>query len=121
MFHPWPCTLDGLPLTMALSFGCSVGWETDAIQSQSVFLRVTASVSPRDLNWRKIFFFLFMATPAAYRSSWVWGRMGATATATPDPNHICNLHQSLQQCQILKPLSKARDQTRILVDMMSGS
>ena len=30
-----------------------------------------------------------------------------TATAMPDPSRICNLHHSLQQCQILKPLSKA--------------
>ena len=30
-----------------------------------------------------------------------------TATVTLDPSHICDLHHSLQQCQILKPLSKA--------------
>ena len=40
----------------------------------------------------------------------------ATATATPDPSHICNLHCSLQRCQILNPLSEARDQTYILAD-----
>ena len=28
-------------------------------------------------------------------------------TLTLDPSHICDLHHSLQQCQILKPLSKA--------------
>ena len=32
-----------------------------------------------------------------------------TATATPDLSCICDLHHSLQQRQILKPLSKARD------------
>ena len=32
----------------------------------------------------------------------------ATATATPDPSRICH---SLQQCEILNPLSKDRDQT----------
>ena len=36
-----------------------------------------------------------------------------TATATPDPSCICNLHRSL--CQILNPLSKARGQTHILM------
>ena len=36
------------------------------------------------------------------------------ATATPDPNCICNLHHSSQQPQILNPLSETRDQTRIL-------
>ena len=39
-----------------------------------------------------------------------------TATATPDPSHIGNLHCSSQQCQILNPMSKARDLTCILVD-----
>ena len=39
-----------------------------------------------------------------------------TATATPDPSHICNLHHSLQQCQILNPLSEAWDPTLILMD-----
>ena len=34
-----------------------------------------------------------------------------TATATPDPSHICNLHHSSWQRQILNALSKARDQT----------
>ena len=31
-------------------------------------------------------------------------------TAMPDLSHICNLHHSSQQCLILNPLSKARDQ-----------
>ena len=35
----------------------------------------------------------------------------ATATATQDLSFICNLHHSPWQCQILNPLSKARDQT----------
>ena len=38
------------------------------------------------------------------------------ATATPDPSCICDLHHSLRQCQILNPLSKARDRTCILMD-----
>ena len=42
-----------------------------------------------------------------------------TATATPDLNHICDLCCSLQQHHILNPLNKARDQTRILMDIMS--
>ena len=32
-----------------------------------------------------------------------------TATATPDPSHICDLHHSPQQHRILNPLSEARD------------
>ena len=39
-----------------------------------------------------------------------------TATATPDLSHICNLCRSFQQCQILNPLSKARNETCILMD-----
>ena len=34
-----------------------------------------------------------------------------TATATPDPSHICDLHYSSGQHQILNPLIEARDQT----------
>ena len=44
-----------------------------------------------------------------------------TATETRDPSHICDLHHSLQQSRILNSLSKARDQTGILMDTMSGS
>ena len=44
-----------------------------------------------------------------------------TATATPDPSHILDLHCSLQQSWILNPPSKARDQTRVLTDTVSGS
>ena len=40
----------------------------------------------------------------------------ATATATPDPSSICNLHQSSWQRWIFNPLSEARDQIRILMD-----
>ena len=32
-----------------------------------------------------------------------------TAIATLDPSHICDLHHTLQQLQILNPLSKDRD------------
>ena len=34
-----------------------------------------------------------------------------TAIATRDLSHVCNLHHSSRQCQILNPLSEARDQT----------
>ena len=39
----------------------------------------------------------------------------ATATATWDPSGICDLHHSSWQHRIPDPLSKARDQTRILM------
>ena len=40
----------------------------------------------------------------------------ATVTATWDPSHVCDLHHSSQQCQILNPLSEAKGRTCILVD-----
>ena len=43
-----------------------------------------------------------------------------TATAMPDLSHIYKLCSTLQQCQILNPLSKARDQTCILRETESG-
>ena len=33
----------------------------------------------------------------------------ATATATQDPNHICDLYHSSWQCWILNPLIEAKD------------
>ena len=40
----------------------------------------------------------------------------ATTTAMRDLSHVCDLHHSSQQCQILNPLSEARDRTYILMD-----
>ena len=40
-----------------------------------------------------------------------------TATARWDPSHNCDLYCSSCQCQILNPLSEARDWTRILMDI----
>ena len=45
----------------------------------------------------------------------------ATATAMPDLSHIHDLCLSLQQCQILSPLTRAKDQTHIPTDTMSCS
>ena len=65
---------------------------------------------------------LFRAVPVACGSSQARGRMElqllayTTATATQDPSCICDLYHSSQQCQIPDPLSKARDQTQILMD-----
>ena len=39
-----------------------------------------------------------------------------TATATPDPSHVYDIHHSSQQLQILNPLNESRDQTHILID-----
>ena len=44
----------------------------------------------------------------------------ATATATWDPSHICDVYHSSRQRWIPDPLSKARDGTRILMDPSVG-
>ena len=55
----------------------------------------------------KKFFCHFRASPIAYGGSQDRGLIGAklpayaTATATPDQSHICDLHPSSQQCRIL--------------------
>ena len=41
-----------------------------------------------------------------------------TVTATPDPSHVCDLHHSSLQHQILNPLSEARERT---LDLMAPS
>ena len=40
----------------------------------------------------------------------------AYTIATPDLSHICSLHHSSWQHQILNPLSEARGQTQIFMD-----
>ena len=40
----------------------------------------------------------------------------ATATATPDPSHVYDLHLSSWQHQILDPLSEVEDRTHIRMD-----
>ena len=39
-----------------------------------------------------------------------------TATAMPDLSHVCNLHHSSRQRQILNPRSEVRDWTLVLMD-----
>ena len=68
------------------------------------------------------FFCLFRATPTDIEVP----RLGvqlelllpafATATATLDPSHICDLYHSSWQCRILSPLRDARDGTCVLMD-----
>ena len=45
----------------------------------------------------------------------LWLLAYTTATVTRDPRRVSNLHHSSQQCQILHPLRKVRDQTQILM------
>ena len=72
---------------------------------------------------KKMLFWLFRATPAAYGGSQARGWIGATVAslchrpATPDLSHVCYLHHSSWQCQILNPLNEARDRTCVLMDV----
>ena len=54
------------------------------------------------------FFLLFRAVFTACGSS-----QDRSSCSTWDPSHICGVHHDSQQCYILDPLSKARDQTCI--------
>ena len=74
----------------------------------------------------QVFFFFFLpylrAAPEAYEvprlgvELEVWLLAYATATATWDPSHICDLHHSSWQHRILNLLSEDRDRTHILMD-----
>ena len=72
------------------------------------------------------FFFVFLpfsrAVPVVYGGSQARGRIRAVATrlhqshSNADPSCVCNLHHSSQQCWILNPMNKARDQTFTFMD-----
>ena len=72
-----------------------------------------------------VFFFLgphprHMEVPKLVVRSGLQLLANATAPATLDPSCVCNLHHSSQQRQTLNPLSKARDQTHVLMDPSHG-
>ena len=62
------------------------------------------------------FFWSFRATPEAYGNSQVSYWIRAVATAMPDLNQVCNVHQKSWQCQILNSLIDARDGNCVLLD-----
>ena len=74
-------------------------------------------------SWNS-FIYLFIhsrASYVAYGNSQARGRMGTkllaypTATTTWHLSHVCDLHHNSPQCQILKPLNEAGNQTHILM------
>ena len=74
---------------------------------------------PPDPKGIVFFYFFFRAATVAYGSSWVISelQLQACATATVTSDMSC----WSWQCQILNPLSKARDLTHILTNNMLGS
>ena len=70
-----------------------------------------------------IFFWSFLGplpqhveVPRLEVSSELYPTVHTTATAMPDPNHICDLHHSSWQLWIPDPLIEARNGTHILMD-----
>ena len=66
-------------------------------------------------------FLLFTTAPAACGTVGGLGvqselQLPATATAMPAPSRVCDLCHSLRQCWILNPVSRAGDQTCVLMD-----
>ena len=100
---------------------CSISSQIDTLRSAPFFFPFLFFLS------FSFCLFLFTATPLAYDSSWTRVKLElqlqayATAMATLDLSHICNLCCTLQKCWMLIPLSKARDQTLVLKDTTFGS
>ena len=63
---------------------------------------------------RNIFFFCQLSVPRVGVESELQLLVYTTATAKPGPSHVCYLHHSSLQCQILNPLSEARDRNCVL-------
>ena len=81
----------------------------------------SADLLPRKSSLKFFFFFLglhqwHMEVPGLGVELELQPPAHTTATAMPDPSHICNLHRSSRQCRILNPLSKTRDQTSTLME-----
>ena len=94
------------------------------MQSLPIHLEVQDSLQVTDRYGLRFFFFFFRFFFLGLRPQHMEApRLGVelelpaytTATAVPDPSCICDLHHSSQQCQILNPLSKAKDRTRNMV------
>ena len=83
---------------------------------------ILPSFLPSSLFFPSFFPLLFRAAPATYGGSRLGVRSKlqlpayAMATEMPDPSCVFDLHHSSQQRPIPDPLSKARDQTFILMD-----
>ena len=103
----------------------SIGFEKMSLNCSLMHLRGTGVNS---LVWFCVFFFSFSflrlhlqhmgASSIEVKSELhLLVYSTARATATLAPSKVCDLHRSSRQCRILNPLSKARDQTRILLDV----
>ena len=117
----FPSILSALPIWHRIGLLLCIWmivWEGYVISS-SAEIRIQNLIF---LAFKHSFIFLFLsffrAAPTAYGGSQARGLIRAsaaglrTATATPDPSHLCDLHHSSWQLGILNPLSEARNWTR---------
>ena len=104
-------------LTVMNNAAVNIGVQISLWDLLSILLGLDPEVAIAGSNGNS-FFWLFRAKPLAYRSSQASCSCQPTpkATATKDLSHVCDLYHSSQQCQILNPLSKARDWTHVLAD-----
>ena len=98
-----------------------------SIELKKLYDRVGNIVIFNDKDIQTCCFFVFLSFVFLGRTHSIWRFPGQgvqselqlptypIATATPDPSHICGLHHSSQQRQLLNPLNKGRDQTRHLM------
>ena len=99
-------------------------WNHDGLQTPAPSCHTSDPYSrPLPLFFCLIFMFVFsgphpqhMVVPRLGVASELQLPADTTATATPDPRHVCDLLHSSWQCQILNPLIEARDGTCVLMD-----
>ena len=89
-------------------------WQCPILNTMSKATDQTCTLRDKMSVFCSVLFLLYTAIPAAY--GWSQARDYATATATGDPSHVCELHHSSWQRWILNPLSEARDWTHSLMD-----
>ena len=101
-----------IPLKLIFISSEGFGNETNILVIESD----TACLTSYFPTWSFLFFFFLglhpwnMEVPRQGVDSEPQLRAYTTATATRDLSRVCNLHHSSRQCQILNPLSEARDQ-----------
>ena len=131
-----PCTIFHYPDTPSCSHWRFTGGPVSLLTSKDTATIIglpptSSSISPSAANSEKysLCFVLFhvrlhpqlMEVPRLGVESELQLLAYATAMATSDLSHICDLHCNLQQCRILNPLSKAKDWTCICTETSSGS
>ena len=106
--------------------GSLIHWVKPGIElaSSGILVRFTTSESPRELQ--ELHFGLTFVSSIRFSPTLFFGVLTSSCPRpfveqtvcqwTVSANWICDLHHCSWQCQILNPLSKARDQTQVPVD-----